>query len=277
MISNEYVNRAIEYILSHIDEEISVDRVAAHCNFSKHYFSRMFKAATGESIGGFIMRLKMEQSAFRLKVERSRSITDIGGDYGYSASNYSSAFKQYHDVSPMQFRGGILAQSLRNPIFQDADVRLEDFARCDEKITIEVFADRTAVYHRHKGSYENLSRHWGEFQAMYGDWITEETLFLERTYDDPSITAAGECLYDLYMTVPESCALPNICRIPGGKYAVYHFYGPVQQIYAAYQSLFNIWIPQSGYAIDERYSFDICRRIDGDTSHMQIDICIPIA
>ncbi|WP_456008999.1 AraC family transcriptional regulator, partial [Clostridium butyricum] len=80
MKTNEVVNQAITYIMKHIDESITIEDVAEHCHFSKYYFSRIFKNETGESIYGFIKRLKLEQSAFRLKVERERTITDIGFD-----------------------------------------------------------------------------------------------------------------------------------------------------------------------------------------------------
>ena len=93
MITNEYINRAIDYILNHIDEEITVEDISNYCCFSRYYFSRIFKMETGESIYEFIKRVRMERSAFRLKVEKDRSITDIGSAYGYSSSNYSSAFK----------------------------------------------------------------------------------------------------------------------------------------------------------------------------------------
>ncbi len=43
MIANQYVNQAIDYIMNHAGEDLSVDRIASHCNFSKYYFSRMFK------------------------------------------------------------------------------------------------------------------------------------------------------------------------------------------------------------------------------------------
>lgn len=80
MIKNETINHAIDYILQHINEELSVDDVAAYCHFSKYHFSRMFKEETGESVYAFIKRLKLEQSAFRLKVEPNRTVTDIGTD-----------------------------------------------------------------------------------------------------------------------------------------------------------------------------------------------------
>jgi len=104
MITNELVVQSIDYIMRHLDEEISIEDVAKECHFSKYYFSRVFKAETGESIYSFIKRLKMEQSALRLKIEKDKTITGVGFDYGYSPSNYSSAFKKYHNISPVEFR-----------------------------------------------------------------------------------------------------------------------------------------------------------------------------
>ena len=72
MITNEYINRAIDYILNHIDEEITVEDISNYCCFSRYYFSRIFKMETGESIYEFIKRVRMERSAFRLKVEALR-------------------------------------------------------------------------------------------------------------------------------------------------------------------------------------------------------------
>ena len=79
MITNESINRAIDYILLHI-EDVTLEEVASYCHFSKYYFCRLFKAQTGESVHSFIKRVRLEQSAFRLKVEQERSITEIGAD-----------------------------------------------------------------------------------------------------------------------------------------------------------------------------------------------------
>jgi AraC family transcriptional regulator len=275
MIANEYINRAIDYILDHINENISVDDIASHCNFSKYYFSRMFKIETGESIHEFIKRVKMEQSAFRIKIEKGRSITDIGCDYGFSSSNYSSAFKQHHKLSPIQFRRCIKQKSLLNPVFRNS-IGLESFEECDKKISIEILEDFLVIYERHKGTYRNLSEHWGVFQEKNKDYITDKTLLLERTYDDPSITKIEECLYDICITVPEGCTLENTYVLKGGKFAIYHFKGLVNQIYSSFQNIFNVWLPQSNFEIDNRYGFEIYRKIDCDSMFMEIDLCIPI-
>ncbi len=276
MITNEYVNRAIDYILNHINEEISVDEVAKHCNFSKYYFSRIFKRVTGESIYEFIKRVKMEQSAFRLKVEKRRSITDIGCEYGYSSSNFSSAFKQHHDMSPIEFRRNVFNNSLMHPVFSYPNIHLLTFEECNDRISIETLEDFYVIYERRIGNYGDLSDNWEAFQNKYKEYINDKTLFIERTFDDPSITDIDECLYDICMSIDINCSLENTYTLQGGKFAIYHFKGYMQEIYYAYQSIFNVWIWQSGYCIDERYSFEIYRKVDCSSKYMEIDIYIPI-
>lgn len=276
MISSEYINQAIDYILNHIGEEITVDDVAKHCNFSKYHFSRLFKLTTGEGIYEFIKRIKMEQSAFRLKVERGKSITVIGSAYGYSSSNYSSAFKRHHHMSPIEFRRSILQRSLVHPTFHYADTIIEPFQICNAKITIENLPDYSVIYERHIGNYGQLSANWGAFQNKYRDYITDKTLLIERTFDDPSITDKNECLYDICMSIDSNCSLENTCILKGGKFAIYHFKGNMEEIYSAYQSIFNVWIAQSGYSMDERYGFEIYRKVDCSSMYMELDLCIPI-
>lgn len=276
MITSEVVNHAIDYIMKHIGEDVSIEDVADHCHFSKYYFSRIFKEETGESIYAFIKKLKLEQSAFRLKVERGKTITDIGFDYGYSPSNYSSIFKQYHNTSPAQFRKNILEHSMSHPFYPNTVNEMETFEQCDQKISIETVADQYVIYERRIGNYQNLKRDWAEFLQKYKEYQTDKTVLLERTFDDASITDTNSCLYDICMSVDKNCTLQNTCVIQGGKFAVYHFSGFPQQIYAAYQNIFNIWIPMSKYNIDRRYGFECYRDINCETMYMVLDIYIPI-
>lgn len=59
MITNATVNHAIGYILQHAEEEVTLEKVAEHCHFSKYYFCCLFKAQTGESVYAFIKRVKL--------------------------------------------------------------------------------------------------------------------------------------------------------------------------------------------------------------------------
>ncbi len=276
METKEVVNRAISYVMEHISDEIDVEDVAEHCHFSKYYFNRVFKAETGESIYAFIKRMKLEQSAFRLKVERERSVTDIGFDYGYCPSNYSQAFRKHLNESPMEFRHSILDKSKNHPFYPEEEVPILSFEECNALISVRTIEDIFVIYERSIGSYANMSQSWCDFFEKYAEYRQKDSLILERTFDDPSITDTDKCLYDICMSVSEDCPLPNTYYIKGGKFAVYDFKGFPQQIYTAYQNIFNIWLPGSGHMVDKRYGFDVYHKIDYDTMYMELDIYTPI-
>lgn len=270
------MNQAINYILQHISEDISIDDVADYCHFSKYYFCRMFKEKTGMSIYTFIKKVRLEQSAFRLKVEREKTITDIGLEYGYNPAHYSSAFKQYHNTSPAKFRKKIIQHSMKHPFYSNTVYEMESFKECNDKISIEFMENQYVIYERRIGNYKNLGHDWNEFLEKYKEYRTEKSLLLECTFDDVSITNVNNCLYDICMSVDRSCTLVNTYTIQGGKFAVYHFKGYPQQIYAAYQTMFNVWIPKSSHKIDKRYGFECYREINCETAYMVIDFYIPI-
>ena len=103
-IRSAVINRAISYIFEHMDEDITVEDVAHHCAYSKYHLTRMFKEDTDEALYHFIKRVRLERSAWRLKVEKEKSITEIGEEYGYSSSNFATAFKKHLALSPAAFR-----------------------------------------------------------------------------------------------------------------------------------------------------------------------------
>lgn len=296
MIENQIVNKAIDYIFSHIEKELSVDGISQYVGYSKFYLTRIFKAETGESIYSFIKRLKVEQSAWRLKVEKSRSITEIGNEFGYSSSNYATLFREHFEKTPAQFRKDISTITKNHVFFYGKQNLLETYEECCKKITIEQLPDYFVFYERHKGNYSNLKQHWKMFMESNIEFVTDDTLFIERTINDPTITNPNECIYDICMTVSKDdsrlkfqktaaagitskAGTPpqkNTMIIEGGKFAVYHYAGYPQMICLTYQSFFCNWLTKSNNKIDNRGGFVLYRKIDCETLYMELDICIPI-
>ena len=278
-IRSAVINQAISYIFDHIDEEISVDDVAKHCAYSKYHLMRLFKEDTDEALYQFIKRVRIERSAWRLKVEKERSITEIGIDYGYSASNFATAFKKHLNISPTDFRK--TSEQLVEQSSFTHGISLDDIEDSGKLITVEHLEPMLVIYERKKGNYHNLPEEWCAFIEKYSYLSSVDTLYIECTIDDPSITNEDSCMFELCQTIaPDHPALKEDLQVfthvfDGGKYAVYHFKGFPQFLFMVYQEVFCRWLSRTGNQLDERPILDIYRYV-GEDGYMEIDICFPI-
>lgn len=276
MNRRKLINQSIDYIMQHLDEVLTLDTIANQFHFSKYYFSRMFKEETGESVYAFIKRCRINQSAVDMKLKRAKSITDIGLDYGYSSSNYSSVFKQHRMISPAAFRKSTLTTNVPVPF---SSWRVAHFKTVDEyspHIQIQELSDFFVLYERYIGNYIELEKNWYRFLDKNKSLFNEKTVLMERFYDDPTITDQLQCICDICMTVEANCELENVTWIPGGKWAMYRFDGEIKDIFEAVQGIFSVWLPQSGYEMTRRYGLNIYRNIDWNSSRVVMDLCIPI-
>lgn len=271
------INQSIDYILEHLNENITVKNVAGHFHFSEFYFSRVFKAETGESVYAFMKRLKMDQSAIDMKLKDSKSITDIGLDYGYSASNYSSAFKKHHSVSPVEFRKSVNKERVLNPFNPEKIAFFETYEDYAARIKIEEIADVRVIYERTIGDYYELKEKWIRFMETYKDYFNTDTVLIERFYDDPSIASPNNCICDLCISADKEIYVSdNVTTIKGGRFATYRFEGRIADIFCTLQGIFRVWLPKSGYEMDERYGLNIYRKINLNDDFVVMDLCIPI-
>ncbi len=276
MDKRELVNRSIDYIFQHLEEGLTIKEVANYFNFSEFYFSRLFKEVTGKSIYAFIKRLKIDQSAIDIKLKPNKTITDIGLDYGYSSSNYSSVFRQHHRLSPTRFRKFIKIKSISNPFYPEKVEQFKNFADYDERIKIIFLNDIKVIHERIYGNYGELKGKWLQFLETYKDFIQDETLMIERFYDDPTISSQNSCICDLCITTNITDIKGNIAMIKGGKFVTYRFEGKIKDIFNTIQGIFLVWFPESGYEMGEKYGLNIYRKIDEANGYVIMDLCIPI-
>lgn len=271
------VNQSIDFIMQHLGEHLSLDTVADQFYLSKYHFSRIFKEETGESVYAFIKRCKIDQSAIDMKLNPTKAIIDIGLDYGYSASNYSSLFRKHHDTSPAMFRQSLSTDCMVVPF---APERVAHFKAAEEyaaQIEVQRLDDLFVLYERFIGNYIDLEKNWYQFLDQYKSFLNEETILLERFFHDPAITNPEQCICDICMTVKQDCDLSNVMWLNGGQWIVYHFDGEIKDIFETLQGIFCVWLPGSGYKMTQRYGLNIYRHIDWDNHSVVMDLCIPVS
>ena len=98
------IARARQFIEKHQAEPLSLGRIAHVANISRHYFCKMFKAATGISFVDYLSRVRIEKSKTLLLNPNSR-ISEAAFACGFqSMTNFNRAFKRIVGRSPTQFR-----------------------------------------------------------------------------------------------------------------------------------------------------------------------------
>lgn len=95
------------YIQEHITDDISLESISANFYLSKYYFSRIFKAATGENLIDYIIFQKI-QKAKQLLLNPRLKIYEIGKLIGYNNTHYFiKVFKKHTGYTPSEFRSSI--------------------------------------------------------------------------------------------------------------------------------------------------------------------------
>lgn len=99
------INRVMDYIEKHLNEEITLDKIAQVACFSPFHFHRVFSTLTNETINAFIQRKRIEKAAQQLINEDNVSISEIAYNCGFgSVSHFSRTFRKYFGMTAKEFR-----------------------------------------------------------------------------------------------------------------------------------------------------------------------------
>lgn len=97
------VQRMQDYIEVHVEEEITMADLARVSLFSPWYSYRLFRQYTGLTPAEYIRRLRLTESAKRLKQERCR-VTDVAYGLGFgSVDGYQRAFFREFGCNPGEY------------------------------------------------------------------------------------------------------------------------------------------------------------------------------
>ncbi|QOR35768.1 AraC family transcriptional regulator [Clostridium sp. 'deep sea'] len=276
---NDIIIKAINYILENLAEDLTVEQIAEHCHFSKYYFNRLFKSVVGESVYAFIKRLRIEKSALQIIVEHNKTITEIGNRFGYSSSNFSTAFKQRYGKSPLEFKRNRQSNAIRHNKNYYVDLSKVSYDYYNEKVKLVNLKDQQVIFQRFIGDYHNLGYYWSRFCEKHQTYIENTSVYYEISYDDPILTDPERCFTDLAISTTKPIAKDCLTTIiEGGKYVSYTYTGPNTNIFETFQGLLGIWLPDSVYLPDLKNRKVVAKYIIADVKNnfFSMDIYIPV-
>lgn len=271
------VNVVVDYINNHLDEELDLQKLAEMSNLSTYHFHRIMKAFLGETLGAYIIRVRLE-TAVRLLRYTDLPVEQIAYSVGYEMpSSLSKSFKQFYDITPLEYRNNKNFVIMK-PVQLNPDLNLKS----PKVIDIET---KKAIYIRLTGAYSELDfcGAWGKLWA----YVKENKLFsagiehISIYHDDPKVTNSEKLRTDVCLVLPKPAEPKGeigVKEIAGGKYAVFSYQGPYTNLGIVYDTIFAKWLPDSGYELRnaplyEKYINDPSRT---EEAKLKTEIYIPL-
>ena len=133
------IETVIDYIESHLDEKLDLEKVSEAVHYSKYHLHRMFTNTVGMTIHDYVQRRQLTEAA-KLLVFSSKPIIEIAFFCGYESQQaFTSAFKSMYKVPPAQYRDSgtfyplqlcfVLHKNISSKVFTKDDIciaRIED-------------------------------------------------------------------------------------------------------------------------------------------------------
>ena len=254
--ADSYIARfrqVLQFIDTHLDEDLSVERLAGVAAFSKYHFHRQFSELLGIGVYRYIQMLRLKRAGHQLAF-RGDSIIDIALQSGYeSPEAFSRAFRKALGQSPSDFREQPQWESWHANHQPSSELRrLHMKPQTSFKdIRIVLFPETRIAVLEHRGDPQRI----GDTVRKFIEWRKLNHLHprisatYNLLYDDPAAVAAEDFRMDICAATDKEI-VPNaqgvIAKtIPAGRCAMLRHAGSDDTLPATVRLLYAEWLPQS--------------------------------
>lgn len=283
------INAVKSYVLKNLEEELPLAKLASIANYSPFHFQRLFTEYTGESPKHFIIRMRLENSARCLIVDRHKSIGEVALDCGFdNPANFSRAFKNYFGISAKELRSLSPKEllSFRRTVGSRKSPELGTFF--DSEYDAQYWKNNMNVFTVHLNSIRALTldapmSDMNKIQEAYKrivqladfhDLLNSDTRFVGIISPLSGLYQAGVTL----QSHEEPPANTGISEIQCGKYATYEMKGDTLQTIHSFHAFYELWLAKSNYRIRHHYNLEILSQnpLTKPYHEIQKEIYIPI-
>jgi AraC family transcriptional regulator len=288
----ERVNRAIDYVVSHLQEPMRLCDLSRAARLSPFHFHRVFQALVGATPAEFVKRLRLEMALGLMARTRPPSLTSIALMSGFSSSSdFTRCFKQRFGVPPSAFnvKTWQTAHAAQLESVVDSAVGAARLEQLPPRTNPDQFRVRIRELPARSVAYIRVDRPYrgdGVFRAAHRlmDWADKLGLgqgqWLGYQWDNPEITSLDDCRYYIAVEAASFAARGEIgqFRFPPMIVADIELRGGIDLELRALQWLYGRWLPRSGYVPDDHPCFEafIGRPFAHGCEYFELHIQLPI-
>ncbi|MDL2224236.1 GyrI-like domain-containing protein [Bacteroidales bacterium OttesenSCG-928-M06] len=248
--------KAVNRIKVHIDKNLfaalTPEQLAARANLSFFHFRKVFRNTTGENIGTYIQRLRLEYVA-HLLISTDQSISDIQQQTNYETKfSLAKAFKKHFGISMSNYRTKY--QSVNTSKISD-NLPKPEIRRIN---TLNAICLDVNGAFKNAHSYQAIWKQLKHYKEKH--LVKTNSHFISISQDNPQVTLPD--LRRLYIGfITNEYAMPEgkftLQEISGGMYAVFTHKGSYSQLPNLYKTIHEQWLPYSRYIQKHPLSFEV--------------------
>jgi len=247
------MQRVLQHIEEHIDEDLSLEVLSGVAAFSRHHFHRQFSNLFGIAPRDYVHLARLKRASYRLAYRDAVPVIEIALDSGYEApESFSRAFKDRFGQTPTEFR--------RQPDWAPWHAALAPFHQArsnimtsysDDQVSIIDFPATSVALMEHRGNPAAL----GDTIRRFIAWRKSQGLSPKVSatynilYSDPETAAPDDYRIDLCVSTDRPIE-PNgdgikAGLIPESRVATLRLLGSTDHLRAAVSWLYGEWLPAS--------------------------------
>jgi AraC family transcriptional regulator len=261
------MQRVLDYIDGHLDEDLDLETVSRIAAFSKFHFHRQFTATFELSVHRYVQLARMQRASKRLTATGAESVTEIAMDAGYDSPDaFARAFRQRFGQSPSAFRKSpdwAPWLAAFGPL-EIARSKLMPTNHQHDEVTIREEAPIPVAILEHRGDRATLGEtierfiRWRKAAGLSPETSPTFNIFRsERIPANPADYSMDLCVGTDRGIDPDDKVM-KAGVIPGGRCAVLRVNGASHNLEPAALFLYRDWLPASG---EEARDFPIyCKR-----------------
>ena len=273
-LHHKAVNRVKMHIDKNLFSDLDPEHLAVMANLSFFHFRKVFRNTTGENVGTYIQRLRLEYVA-HLLIATNQPLNDIQQQTNYETKfSLAKAFKKHFGISMSSYRTKY--QSV-NTLEMPGNLPTPEIRRINNLniICLDVNgAFRNA--HIYQAIWEQL-KHYKEKHSLK----TTNKHFISISQDNPQVTSPD--LRRLYIGfITNQCVMSEgkftLQEISGGMYAVFTHQGSYSQLPELYKTIHEQWLPHSRYIQKHPLSFEVYLNTPDEVAEEELitEVYIPI-
>lgn len=254
----EIISKTINLIEINLLNNLTIKNISSQLYLSNNHLQNLFIAYTDFTIYDYIKRRRLTEAAKKL-LSSNLSILDISIEYCYNSQEaFTRAFKKIFQITPAKYR-------------KENKHRFYCYCERLNHNIITLKANYNSYSKTPTITYVHDIYLYGKEKIMKFSQALPEKIISEFVKNNNSNTILYSifkynCLFEelnphsiCCFFIGEPTQNKNLVNyiIPAGKYAIFKFYGHLNNLWLVYKYIFSIWVPNSCYKIRNSLDFEV--------------------